>query len=147
MPDESTPPPESDVLKNPDARLSDNRNRSVVGLQKVHGMNPVERGWHGANVVTELASANVRLAALGQPVIQVAEEVSSDKPAKSSQNIRGPLFHIMLGVVAALFGYPLGWLHASWRAMQANDPSSATRPAGRVDCNRDAMAGFAAAHG
>jgi hypothetical protein len=28
-----------------------------------------------------------------------------------------------------------------------NDPSSATRPAGRHDCNRDAMAGFAAAHG
>ncbi|SRR6266481_4267306 len=28
-----------------------------------------------------------------------------------------------------------------------NDPSSATRPAGRVDCNRSAMAGFAAAHG
>ena len=28
-----------------------------------------------------------------------------------------------------------------------NDPSSATRPAGRNDCNRDAHAGFAAAHG
>ncbi len=28
-----------------------------------------------------------------------------------------------------------------------NDPSSATRPAGRHDCNSDAMAGFAAAHG
>jgi ribosome-binding protein aMBF1 (putative translation factor) len=28
-----------------------------------------------------------------------------------------------------------------------NDPSSATRPAGRHDCNRSAMAGFAAAHG
>ena len=28
-----------------------------------------------------------------------------------------------------------------------NDPSSATRPAGRHDCNRDAQAGFAAAHG
>ena len=26
-----------------------------------------------------------------------------------------------------------------------NDPSSATRPAGRHDCNSDAMAGFAAA--
>jgi len=31
--------------------------------------------------------------------------------------------------------------------MKANDPSSATRPAGRHDCNSDAMAGFAAAHG
>ena len=28
-----------------------------------------------------------------------------------------------------------------------NDPSSATRPAGRLDCNHSAMAGFAAAHG
>ncbi len=28
-----------------------------------------------------------------------------------------------------------------------NDPSSATRPTRRMDCNLDAMAGFAAAHG
>ena len=34
----------------------------------------------------------------------------------------------------------------AWRFM-ANDSSSATRPAGRVDCNRSAMAGFAAAPG
>jgi hypothetical protein len=32
-------------------------------------------------------------------------------------------------------------------AKQQNDPSSATRRTGRVDCNRDALAGFAAAHG
>ena len=31
--------------------------------------------------------------------------------------------------------------------MTPNDPSSATRPARHVDCNLDAMAGFAAAHG
>ena len=37
----------------------------------------------------------------------------------------------------------LGW----WRASRPNDPSSATRRAGRNDCNRDALAGFAAAHG
>ena len=29
----------------------------------------------------------------------------------------------------------------------SNDPSSATRPTRMHDCNRDAMAGFAAAHG
>src|SRR5438270_10606047 len=29
---------------------------------------------------------------------------------------------------------------------RSNDPSSATRPARRVDCNQSAMAGFAAAH-
>ena len=29
----------------------------------------------------------------------------------------------------------------------ANDPSSATRPAGRVNCDQSAMAGFAAVHG
>ena len=34
-------------------------------------------------------------------------------------------------------------LAAEW----PNDPSSATRRTGRVDCNRDALAGFAAAHG
>ena len=31
--------------------------------------------------------------------------------------------------------------------MPPNDPSSATRPARACDCNRDAMAGFAAAPG
>jgi hypothetical protein len=31
--------------------------------------------------------------------------------------------------------------------MMPNDPSSATRRAGRNDCNRDAPAGFVAAHG
>ena len=34
-----------------------------------------------------------------------------------------------------------------WDALSANDPSSATRPTRALDCNRDAMAGFAAAHG
>ena len=32
-------------------------------------------------------------------------------------------------------------------AMKPNDPSSATRPTRRVDCNQSVMAGFAAAHG
>jgi len=32
-------------------------------------------------------------------------------------------------------------------AMTPNDPSSATRPTRGYDCNRSAMAGFAAAHG
>jgi hypothetical protein len=30
---------------------------------------------------------------------------------------------------------------------RSNDSSSATRPTGRVDCNRSALAGFAAGHG
>jgi hypothetical protein len=33
------------------------------------------------------------------------------------------------------------------RVQRPNDPSSATRPARTFDCNSDAMAGFAAAHG
>ena len=33
------------------------------------------------------------------------------------------------------------------RVKPPNDPSSATRPARRVNCNREVMAGFAAAHG
>ncbi|NBU11492.1 MAG: hypothetical protein EBS84_21210 [Proteobacteria bacterium] len=36
--------------------------------------------------------------------------------------------------------------HKRWRQWP-NDPSSATRRTGRNDCNRDALAGFAAAHG
>ena len=38
------------------------------------------------------------------------------------------------------------WLAHTW-VTTPNDPSSATRPTGRNDCNRDAPAGFAAAHG
>ena len=37
--------------------------------------------------------------------------------------------------------------HNAERVMPPNDPSSATRPARASDCNREAMAGFAAAHG
>jgi hypothetical protein len=33
------------------------------------------------------------------------------------------------------------------RVKRPNDPSSATRRTGGNDCNRDAPAGFAAAHG
>ena len=33
------------------------------------------------------------------------------------------------------------------RVQRPNDPSSATRPTRAFDCNLDAMAGFAAAHG
>jgi hypothetical protein len=39
-------------------------------------------------------------------------------------------------------------VYAAYEALKAsNDPSSATRRTGRTDCNRDAPAGFAAAHG
>ena len=38
-------------------------------------------------------------------------------------------------------------VHFGDGVVRPNDPSSATRPAGRVDCNREVMAGFAAAHG
>src|SRR5689334_22615064 len=38
-------------------------------------------------------------------------------------------------------------LMRSGRSLWSNDPSSATRPAGRSDCNSGVMAGFAAAHG
>jgi hypothetical protein len=42
----------------------------------------------------------------------------------------------------------LTWQRKQKRAAKTpNDPSSATRRAGRNDCNRDAPAGFAAAHG
>ena len=37
-------------------------------------------------------------------------------------------------------------LLSSMRVMTANESSSATRRTGRHDCNRDAPAGFAAAH-
>ena len=50
---------------------------------------------------------------------------------------------LMFGLGVMLF--PIKLLRA--RYGHINDPSSATRPTRRVDCNRSAMAGFAAAHG
>ncbi len=38
-------------------------------------------------------------------------------------------------------------VHIGGDVKPPNDPSSATRPTRASDCNRDAMAGFAAAHG
>jgi hypothetical protein len=41
----------------------------------------------------------------------------------------------------------MGTKYRMVRVMSPNEPSSATRPTRRFDCNSDAMAGFAAAHG
>ena len=49
--------------------------------------------------------------------------------------------------VALTLKVVFGFLFSHTRVPRPNDPSSATRPAGRVDCNRSARAGFAAAHG
>ena len=38
-------------------------------------------------------------------------------------------------------------LDLRYALLPPNDPSSATRPASGHDCNREVMAGFAAAHG
>ena len=38
-------------------------------------------------------------------------------------------------------------VESSYEVKPPNDPSSATRPTRASDCNREAMAGFAAAHG
>ena len=51
-----------------------------------------------------------------------------------------------LGLVYCCLNVDVG-RHVWYARKQANDPSSATRPTGRTDCNSDAMAGFAAAHG
>ena len=42
---------------------------------------------------------------------------------------------------------PAGLANARYRLRSPNDPSSATRPARRHDCNESDMAGFATAHG
>ena len=54
-------------------------------------------------------------------------------------------------ILARQWECPAGsWSMRVWRmsiARRPNDPSSATRPTRACDCNLDAMAGFAAAHG
>ena len=46
------------------------------------------------------------------------------------------------------YGTPIGdALNEAYSPKRPNDPSSATRPTRASDCNLDAMAGFAAAHG
>jgi hypothetical protein len=53
--------------------------------------------------------------------------------------------NILLGDFNAALDFDDGF--PSVGILQANDLSSATRRTGRNDCNRDAPAGFAAAHG
>ena len=55
---------------------------------------------------------------------------SADKPQSATDFIDAPIENWLLH-----------------HARMSNDPSSATRPMRAFDCNRDAMAGFAAAHG
>src|SRR5688572_27921051 len=72
-------------------------------------------------------------------VIKLAKplSISLDKPSETSPEI--------LLLSRSTLAIENGWQLE--HAKTANDPSSATRPTGRHDCNCDAMAGFAAAHG
>jgi len=56
---------------------------------------------------------------------------------------------ITMSATAVVFVAGTFWWGQAWcdGAMTPNDPSSATRPTRTLDCNSDAMAGFAAAHG
>ena len=49
--------------------------------------------------------------------------------------------------LAVTLGVKLGGVMVWCDSVPPNDPSSATRPTRAFDCNLDAMAGFAAAHG
>ena len=49
--------------------------------------------------------------------------------------------------LAALLGMKASGVMVGCASVPPNDPSSATRPTRAHDCNREAMAGFAAAHG
>ena len=54
----------------------------------------------------------------------------------------GTCFHALVAL-----GLELGGVILDCNAETPNDPSSATRPTRVFDCNLDAKAGFAAAHG
>jgi len=51
------------------------------------------------------------------------------------------------GTTAPTSKAAINTMRAIFMRMTPNDPSSATRPTKAHDCNLDAMAGFAAAHG
>ena len=69
------------------------------------------------------------------------------RDSEPSATKRKPPELVMRSTLAATLGTKTCGVMVWCDTVPPNDPSSATRPAGRTDCNRDAHAGFAAAHG
>ncbi|MBI3415872.1 MAG: hypothetical protein HY043_11245 [Verrucomicrobia bacterium] len=67
----------------------------------------------------------------------------SERPATKLK----PLEVATRSTLAVTLGTKIGGVMVGCDSVPPNDPSSATRRTGRNDCNRDAPAGFAAAHG
>ena len=108
--------------------------------QKRHGepyQSPCERNYLAR---VTLKCLRALFLGLGNDDHQLGHERSLARliPSGVNHGIRVKLLHLR----NQFFG---AWIHRGVKP--PNDPSSATRPAGRVDCNNDAMAGFAAAHG
>src|SRR6185295_14042429 len=93
---------------------------------------PVARLWMKVPSVTPSAKAIANPLAVSPMGVGLGEGVLSSS--------------IAFGVGVELLTVCLVFVHRM-RVATPNDPSSATRPTERHDCNSDAMAGFAAAYG
>ena len=74
-------------------------------------------------------------------------DIRQDHPEwiQREENRRGLVLRRILAGIGRVFGMEGSYVCCG--GSQPNDPSSATRPTRALDCNLDAMAGFAAAHG
>src|SRR3989442_4124302 len=85
--------------------------------------------------------SNLRMLLLLRRVMLMAGSNQCSDPVTGITIHRGAFFNDVVNLLKRFKNVQ------KWYLLPSNDPSSATRPPRPVDCNRNAMAGFAAAHG
>ena len=71
-------------------------------------------------------------------IADVLETLQERIEDREERGVATPVLRLLLSQLVSYFGGVVEW---------PNDPSSATRPTRALACNREPMAGFAAAHG
>ena len=138
--------PPSRVIENVGHRIANSRHAVFILSQSPDVRAGFQLHRNLSDGASEYAAARIRLAVHGQAIDPDSTKKRGDNAPDPRKNYR-PMW-IVIYVASVLGAFLMGWeAYNLWRALRSNDPSSATRPTGRLDCNSDAMAGFAAAHG
>jgi hypothetical protein len=100
---------------------------------------PLSRNF--GNLFPDERAEGVKRSLLAVLAADIERDTTSDKRPSYGEQILEVVAHLCLGFLIFVPAIMMIVM------LPPNDPSSATRRTGRNDCNRDAPAGFAAAHG